>query len=147
MSMAFSIEAPESDKDPFRFDTARHYARKLVEGHLKHPHDPSILLSVNIPNLPLSAVKGIRVTHLGKRIINETNIIKKEDPRGRPYYWIGLGPKDFEPDPESDLHAITQGYVSMTPLHLDLTHYPSISSIKAWSEEETPLRLEEAGGA
>jgi 5'-nucleotidase len=135
MSIAFSLETPDSDKDPFQFDTARHYARKLVERQLKNPHDPSVLLSINIPNRPLSAVKGVRVTRLGKRIINETNIIRKEDPRGRPYYWIGMGPKDFEPDPQSDLHAIDQGFVSVTPLHLDLTHYPSIHQMKEWAEE------------
>ncbi len=137
-SLAFSLETPDDPSNPLQFGTAMHYARKIAALQLGNPSETSVLLSVNIPDLPLEKVRGIRVTHLGKRLINETNIIRKEDPRGRPYYWIGMGPKDYEPDISSDLHAIDHGYVSVTPLHLDLTHYPSIASLKKWEERTGP---------
>ncbi|MHB8422569.1 MAG: 5'/3'-nucleotidase SurE [Leptospirales bacterium] len=137
-SLAFSLEVPDDPSSPLQFETARHYARKIARLQLASPVETSVLLSVNIPNLPLEKVRGIRVTHLGKRLINETNIIRKEDPRGRPYYWIGMGPKDYEPDEASDLHAIDHGWVSLTPLHLDLTHYPSMSSLRKWEEQGIP---------
>ncbi|MHB1285425.1 MAG: 5'/3'-nucleotidase SurE [Leptospirales bacterium] len=137
-SLAFSLEVPSDPFSPLQMETAAHYARIIASLHMERPPDPSVLLSINIPNLPLEKVQGIRITHLGKRILNETNIIRKEDPRGRPYYWIGMGPKDYDPDETSDLHAIDHGYVSVTPLHLDLTHYPSIHSLKQWEEQTAP---------
>lgn len=139
-SIAFSLQVPEEPHRTAHFDTALIYARKIAQSHLSSPLEFSVLLSVNIPDLPPEDVRGVRVTRLGKRLINETNIIRKEDPRGRPYYWIGMGPKDYEPDESSDLHAIDHGFVSVTPLHLDLTHYPSLSRLRKWEEGAAPVK-------
>jgi 5'-nucleotidase len=135
LSMAFSLESPEAEGMAFQLDTAYHVARHLIGKMLERPSDPQVLYSVNIPNRSRENLSGIRVTHLGKRILNENNIIRKEDPRGRPYFWIGLNSRDYEPDPHSDLHAIDHGYVSVTPLHLDLTHFPSMETIAAWEQD------------
>ena len=138
-SIAFSLQMPEDQEKPAHFETALLHARQISEMYLSSPLDSSILVSVNVPDRPPAEVRGVRVTRLGKRLINETNIIRKEDPRGRPYYWIGMGPKDYEPDESSDLHAIDHGFVSITPLHLDLTHYPSLSRLRAMEDNPVPL--------
>ncbi|MHB1758057.1 MAG: 5'/3'-nucleotidase SurE [Leptospirillum sp.] len=135
LSMAFSLESPEADGMPFQLDTALHVARYLIGKVLENPGDPQVLYSVNIPNRAKENLSGVRVTHLGKRILNENNIIRKQDPRGRPYFWIGLNSRDYEPDPHSDLHAIDHGFVSITPLHLDLTHFPSMGKISDWEKD------------
>ncbi len=141
-SMAFSLTVPEDSSRPLAFETAGHYVRLLVERMMAAPPPPSILFSVNIPDRPLSGIAGVRVTRLGKRVFGSGDIIRKEDPRGRPYYWIGLSPKDYEPDSQSDLHAVDHGYVSVTPLHLDLTHYPSLSRYQSWESGEDPARVQ-----
>jgi 5'-nucleotidase len=144
-SMAFSLTVPEDPSRPLAFETARHFVSLLVRRMMESAPASSVLFSVNIPDRPLSGVAGIRVTRLGKRVFGSGDIIRKEDPRGRPYYWIGLSPKDYEPDPQSDLHAVDHGYVSVTPLHLDLTHYPSLSRFRSWEETEEPSRSQGFG--
>ena len=131
-SMAFSLVAPEDPARPLAIETARHFASILVNRFIHSSPEASVLFSVNIPARPISGVKGIRITRLGKRVFSTGDIIRKEDPRGRPYYWIGLSPKDYEPDESSDLHAVDHDFVSVTPLHLDLTHYPSIATHRSW---------------
>lgn len=131
-SMAFSLVLPDEADGPLAFDTARHFVRILATRMLEESPPASVAFSVNIPSRPIDRVEGIRITRLGKRIFDTGNIVMKSDPRGRPYYWIGLSPTDYEPDPESDLHAVDHGYVSVTPLHLDLTHYPSLSRFRGW---------------
>ncbi len=135
VSMAFSLESPQVEGAPFRMDTALLVARDLIGKILSKPGDPAVLYSVNIPDRTPGTMNGIRVTHLGKRILNENNIIRKEDPRGKPYFWIGLNARNYEPDPHSDLHAIDHGFVSVTPLHLDLTHFPSIDTLRSWEKD------------
>ena len=138
-SIAFSLQIPEDLEKTAHFETALLYSRQIAGDYLASPMESSILVSVNIPDRPPGEVRGVRVTRLGKRLINETNIIRKEDPRGRPYYWIGMGPKDYEPDEASDLHAIDHGFVSVTPLHLDLTHYPSLSRLRVMEDKLSPF--------
>lgn len=138
-SMAFSLTVPEDPQLPLAFDTARYYVSMLVRKMLESRPPSSVLFSVNIPDRPLSEVSGVRVTRLGKRVFGTGDIIRKEDPRGRPYYWIGLSPKDYEPDSQSDLHAVDHGFVSVTPLHLDLTHYPSLTRYQTWESSEEPF--------
>ncbi len=139
-SMAFSLTVPEDPSGPLAIETARHFAGLLVRRMMASPPPSSVLFSVNIPDRPLSEVAGIHLTRLGKRVFGSGDIIRKEDPRGRPYYWIGLSPKDYEPDSQSDLHAVDHGYVSVTPLHLDLTHYPSLTRYRSWESTDEPSR-------
>ncbi|MGD0230696.1 MAG: 5'/3'-nucleotidase SurE [Syntrophorhabdales bacterium] len=90
---------------------------------------PSTFLNVNIPNVPRGAIKGFMVTSLGKRIYND-NIIERRDPRGGTYYWIGGDGERFEAIEGTDLHAVDQGYISLTPLHWDLTSYVTMAEFK-----------------
>lgn len=124
-SLAFSLAA----RDNYDFRQAAAFASKLVKHVLKKGLPKDTLLNVNIPNI--KTVKGFRITSLGKRFFTDA-IIEKVDPRGRKYYWIGGDMDRWEGGEDSDFHAISKGYVSITPLHLDMTNYSSISELRGW---------------
>jgi 5'-nucleotidase len=90
---------------------------------------PATFLNVNIPNVPYRHVKGFMVTRLGKRIYNG-KIIERTDPRGNSYYWIGGDGEGFLPIEGTDLCVVDEGYVSLTPLHWDLTSFEHIDKFK-----------------
>lgn len=88
------------------------------------------ILNVNVPDLPLNQIKGIQVTRLGTRHAAEP-VVKEYDPRGRPIYWIGPPGLAADAGIGTDFHAINSGYVSVTPLHLDMTHYKLFDTLSA----------------
>ncbi len=92
------------------------------------------LFNVNIPALPPSEIRGIRVTTLGRRRYADS-ITRAHDPSGREYFWIGGGVVHWRGDQASDFQAVADGYVSVTPLHLDLTNYELLEDIRAWDLE------------
>ena len=98
-------------------------ARLLVEGL-----PAKTLLNVNVPR---GEVSGIRMTRLGHRVYRE-KVIQEVDPRGRPYYWIGVGPPEWREDEASDIAAVHAGLASVTPLHLDLTHFGALGRMAEW---------------
>ena len=81
----------------------------------------NVFVNVNFPDVVTASVKGTRVTRQGVRGFGGT-IVERTDPRGGAYYWIGYTPGEHELDEESDLYAVRHGWISVTPLHLDLTH-------------------------
>jgi 5'-nucleotidase len=89
------------------------------------------LLNVNLPPIPPSEVKGVRVTRLGRRVY-EGSIMKANDPSGREYFWIGGGQTKWWGEPDSDFHAIDDGCISVTPLHLDLTNFGLLQDVRDW---------------
>jgi 5'-nucleotidase len=93
------------------------------------------LLNVNVPALPLEQIKGFDVTHLGLRIYQD-ELVCREDPKGRPYYWIGGLPPTGVIADETDFGAIANGYVSITPIQMDMTNYTLIDSLKSWLWEK-----------
>jgi len=97
--------------------------RVLVEGL-----PAKTLLNVNVPR---GEVRGIRMTRLGHRVYRE-KVVQEVDPRGRPYYWIGAGPPEWREDEASDIAAVHEGFASVTPLHLDLTHFGALGSMSVW---------------
>ena len=101
-------------------------AQKLLSDPLP-VHD---LLNVNVPNIPKSEIKGVRVTKTGKREYID-RIIVREDPAGRPYYWQAGQIKDTT-EQDTDVHAILEGYISISPLQLDMTAYKELSRIEKW---------------
>ncbi|MFM5438521.1 5'/3'-nucleotidase SurE [Aeromonas enteropelogenes] len=113
------------------FATAAHYAALLVKGLMKYPLPADQILNVNVPDLPLDQIKGIRVTRLGNRHRAES-VICTEDPRGQPIYWIGPPGSQQDAGDGTDFAAIEQGYVSITPLTIDMTAYDSLSGLGAW---------------
>jgi 5'-nucleotidase len=106
---------------------AEQVLRPIVETHM----EPRTLVNINFPALPPEEVKGIRVTQQGLRDYGRLRITQRTDPRGYDYFWFGLGPMIETPSHSSDLEAIAEGYIAVTPLHLDLTHEPSLGRLAA----------------
>jgi 5'-nucleotidase len=96
---------------------------------LDFPTDAGTLVNVNFPALPPEEVKGIRVCRQGLRDYGRLRIVQRTDPRGYDYYWFGLGPMLQTPGHSTDLEAIADGYVTVSPLHLDLTHEPTMDGL------------------
>ena len=116
------------------FATGAHYGRVIAERLTKTPLvivTRATILNVNVPNLPLNEVKGIKVTRLGNRHRAE-NVIRAEDPRGRPVYWVGPAGAGQDAGPGTDFDAVANGYVSVTPLTVDLTDRDALDPLRAW---------------
>lgn len=104
------------------YETAAAIAKSLVL-KLRHSNLPSqTILNVNVPDKPLNEIKGFQITRLGTRHKAEP-VVREEDPRGRPIYWIGPPGPEADAGQGTDFYAVNTGYVSITPLHLDMTHY------------------------
>lgn len=103
----------------------------LVRKLITRPFPMRTIFNINIPYLPLSKIQGIQVTRLGTRHQAEP-VIKEYDPRGRPIYWIGPPGVEADAGPGTDFYAVSQGYVSVTPIQVDLTHYTVIDQVDQW---------------
>jgi 5'-nucleotidase len=115
--------------DAVPFDAARAWAARALAPLLAQPMAPRTLVNINFPALPPEAVKGIRLVRQGFRDYGRLEIVERQDPRGYGYFWFSLGPTEQAPGSATDLEAIADGYVSVTPLHLDLTHEPSMARL------------------
>jgi len=113
------------------FETGAHYARIIVERLQAAPLNRPTVLNVNVPNLPVADVKGIKVTRLGNRHRSEA-VIRAEDPRGRPVYWVGPAGAGQDAGPGTDFFAVAEGYVSVTPLTVDLTNHAALDNVRTW---------------
>ena len=125
-SIAFSALVGEH----FSFDRCAELAAQLTRHILDGDRDPKIILNVNFP---VAEFRGVRVTKLGKRVYSE-GVIERLDPRGRKYYWIGGDAPTWHRGEGTDFEAVQDGFVSITPLHLDLTHHDSIPRLKPLEE-------------
>lgn len=125
-SIAFSLAAREN----FDFTPAAAFAVRLVRFIFKKGMPKDTLLNVNVPNK--KNIKGYKITRQGKRFFSDA-IVEKVDPRGKKYYWIGGDMQRWEGGEDTDFHAINKGYISITPVHLDLTNYSSLSELRQWS--------------
>ena len=94
------------------------------------------ILNVNIPDLPLEEIRGLAVTRLGTRHGAEQTV-RDTDPRGKTVYWIGPPGSEADASPGTDFHAINQGFVSITPLQLDMTHYKVLETLSTWVDGVT----------
>jgi len=128
-AIAFSLVA----RHGFDFGPAARFARQLVTTALRQPRLPHLLVNVNVPGQ--GEPKGYAVTRLGKHSYG-FDVIEKEDPRGRKYYWIGGNEYQHEDIPGSDCNAVLrEGLISITPLHLDLTAHDLAAELARWSVE------------
>lgn len=116
-------------------ETAGRVARRVVEAILQRGIPPGCLINVNVPRLAYDELQGVRFTKLGKRYY-AGSVFRNTDPRGRPYYWIGEEETVFRPQEGTDFQAVRDGYVSATPIHLDLTDHSSLAALRQW---ELPL--------
>ena len=113
------------------YETGAIIARQLVQKLQTSTMPSRTILNVNVPDLPLDKIKGIEVTRLGTRHAAEP-MVKEYDPRGHPIYWVGPAGMEADSGPGTDFFAINQGCVSITPLHLDMTHYGVFEQLSAW---------------
>jgi 5'-nucleotidase len=113
------------------FQTAAEVAKRVVARLMSHPPESSLILNVNVPDLPFSQVRGFRATRLGYRHRSEP-VVRAQDPRGQPVYWVGPAGPQQEAGPGTDFHAIAEGFVSVTPLQIDLTRHAALQSVAGW---------------
>ncbi len=126
--------AREGMGDTVPFGAAEAWAERVLAPLIAAPFPANTLVNVNFPALAPDAVKGVRVVRQGIRDYGRLRIDKRTDPRGYDYYWFGLRPIPHTPGHATDLEAIADGYVAVTPLHLDLTHEPSLARLGALYE-------------
>jgi len=117
--------------DPQYLDTAVKVAGEILQRLLDKPLAKDILLNINVPDLPWDKIKGFQSTRLGQRHKAEP-VIQAQDPRGRIIYWVGPPGAEQDAGPGTDFYAVSQGYVSVTPLQLDLTRYDALDKLKEW---------------
>ncbi len=130
-SIALSQSYPrEGMGDTVPFAAAEAWADEVLRPLIGAEMAPRTLINVNFPPLPPSDVQGIRLVRQGLRDYGRLRIVQRTDTRGFDYFWFGLGPMIETPGHSTDLEAIADGYVSVTPLHLDLTHEPSLGALK-----------------
>ena len=121
---------------PQHFDTAGQVAVALLGKIRRHPLPPDSVLNVNVPDVPWSELKGFKSCRLGQRHRAEP-VIRAFDPRGREIYWVGAAGPEQDAGPGTDFHAIREGYVSVTPLQIDLTRYDRIDTLAHWLEDQS----------
>lgn len=126
-SIAFSLV---TFKD-FYWKDAADWAKRITLKVYEQGIPKGCCLNVNIPNLPKDEIKGVKVTRQGKKAYSE-KVEERRDPWGRVYYWIGGEEPNWEAEPGTDYWAVKNGYVSVTPIHLDLTDYKTLEKLKKY---------------
>ncbi|MCW8944448.1 MAG: 5'/3'-nucleotidase SurE, partial [Sedimenticola sp.] len=126
-----AIALSMNSHDPKHYDSGARVARELVEHLQAEPLPSDTIINVNIPDLPYEALKGFQVTRLGHRHRAEP-VIRDTDPRGRIIYWVGPAGLEQDAGEGTDFNAIREGYVSVTPLQIDLTRHSDIQKLSAW---------------
>ena len=128
-AIAASLVSRGSD----HYDTAARVVTALVAGMVSSPIPADTILNINVPDVPLTRLKGIRVTRLGHRHKAEP-VIRSVDPRGEPIYWIGPPGGEQDAGPGTDFYAVRAGYASVTPMQVDLTRHEALEGTSRWIE-------------
>jgi 5'-nucleotidase len=126
-----AIAFSQVDKGHEHLEAAAAVAAQIVERFAREPLAGPVLLNVNIPNRAQDQLRGLRVTRLGRRHHSEP-VIRAVNPQGEPIYWIGAAGVAKDAGPGTDFHAVENGYVSITPLQVDLTHCGQIDAVEQW---------------
>ena len=116
---------------PTHYETAARITLDLVKRVMAGVLPADTILNVNVPDLPWADIKGVQATRLGHRHKSEP-VVEDKDPRGRSVYWVGPAGAEQDAGPGTDFHAIRTGYVSVTPLDVDLTRYDAIDGLASW---------------
>lgn len=126
-AIAVSMEARRSAS----FELAAQFTRSLALKVLAEGLPEGTLLNVNVPAVEADALRGVRVTKVGRRLY-QNQWDRRVDPRGRTYFWLAGEVMELDNDADSDVTAVEEGYTSVTPIHLDLTRYDQIERLKGW---------------
>lgn len=127
-SIAVSLWVGEG---PPHWETAQDVVRRISAHVIARGLPPGVLVNVNVPDVPLAGLRGVRVAPLGRRHY-AFSVLEKTDPRGRKYYWIGGDHQRFEDIPDSDGPLCEQGFAVVTPLQMDLTAHDLIPGLREW---------------
>jgi len=117
------------------FETAAKVTLYLLEKLKHHSLPADTILNVNVPDVPFDQLRGYEATRLGRRHKSEP-VVKGQDPRGRPIYWVGPVGKEEDAGIGTDFYAIKNNSVSITPIQVDMTHYNAIESVASWLHEK-----------
>jgi len=120
--------------DPQHFETACWAIEKLIAKLQEHPLTNDTILNVNVPDLPVEQVKGFQSTRLGNRH-KSSGVIEQINPRGESVYWVGPPGEEQDAGEGTDFYAVKQGFISVTPLQIDLTRYDSLQNLNQWLTE------------
>lgn len=132
--VAVSLDLPPLLEGALDFGPAAVVARQVAANVIANGLPERTLLSVNVPYLPLDQIKGVQITRQGLRIYRD-ELVRRADPRGRPYYWIGGEAPSGVPDEGTDIGALHAGYVAVTPVQLDMTAHHLMDALRQWRWE------------
>lgn len=136
-AVAYSLDSTSNHLEVLDYGPAARTANKITRAVIENKLPEATLLNVNVPFLPEEQIKGLRLTRMGLRVYHD-KLDKRSDPRGRPYYWvIGDSPTGI-PERGSDIGAVHEGYVSITPIQLDLTAYHLLPDLSHWNWDAQP---------
>ena len=116
----------------FKFRPAAHFAARVARHLMKKGLPRDTFLNINVPNLDEKEIRAYKITRQGRYHVHGNQAVEKVDPRGRKYYWIGGGTMVFDQRGETDHEAVSDGFISITPLHIDLTSHASIQELRKW---------------
>jgi 5'-nucleotidase len=128
---AVAVSLCTSPTGPRHFATAAHVARQLVAALIARPLEAGLILNVNVPDLPLGELRGMRAVRLGARH-RSAPTIPALDPKGRTVYWVGLSGEGADAGEGTDFHAVRAGFVAVTPLTVDLTRHGTLADVRQW---------------
>jgi 5'-nucleotidase len=130
-SFAISMDVPR-EGEGFRFESGARFARILAAAIAAQKMPNGSFLNVNVPNLPWEQIQGVAVTRLGQRIYRD-KIIRRVDPQGKDYFWIGGEPPTWVKSEGTDFHALEENKISVTPLGADFTQFHAIPELDRWN--------------
>jgi 5'-nucleotidase len=130
-AVAFSLDTPTDFEGKKDFSAATAIAKTVIQKVMKNDIAHNTLLNVNIPYLPLDEIKGTRITRLGLRVYRN-ELVRRDDPFGHPYFWIGGEAPTGVVEEGTDIGAMNDGYVSITPVHLDMTAHDLMTEVSTW---------------
>ena len=129
--IAVSLDSPENHGSALDYTTAAIVGRKVAEQAISDGLPEGVLLNINVPYLKEDEIKGFMITRQGLRVYRD-ELDRRIDPRGKPYYWIGGEAPTGVDEPGTDFGALRAGYVSVTPLQLDLTAREAMDVLRKW---------------
>ena len=132
---AMAVSLCRCESGAYDYGASAEVAREVALMVLERGLPEGTLLNVNVPNVPREELTGVEIARQGKQVYEEA-VVEKQDPRGRTYYWIGGQLTSWKPEPDTDYAAVSQGRVSITPIHLDLTDYRAMDVLRSWPLEQ-----------
>jgi 5'-nucleotidase len=130
-AIAISLVLENGGPEPMEFGLAARFTARLARQIVEAPLPQATLLNVNVPHCHEADLRGVAVTHQGRREYID-RIVSREDPSGRPYYWLSGSLREETHDPGCDVHAILENRISVTPVQLDMTAYSLLDTVREW---------------